>query len=301
MARQPGAGEGERVKLFCFGLGFSATTLARRLLANGWQVAGTARGEAKCDELCRQGIEAIKFDGMAHSSDVSASLANATHVLAGVPPGEGGDPVLSYHAKDIASTGRLWLGYLSTVGVYGDVGGAWCDEEAALVPMTDRSSRRVATEGAWSAFARQNDLPLAIFRLAGIYGPGRNQIANLRNGTARRIIKPGQVFNRIHVDDVATVLEASIARPPHGVRAYNVCDNEPAPPQDVLVWAAELLRIPPPPETAFEDASMSPIAKSFYADNKRCFNRRIKDELGITLAYPSYREGLAALAAASEH
>jgi nucleoside-diphosphate-sugar epimerase len=186
-----------------------------------------------------------------------------------------------------------WIAYLSTTGVYGDHGGGWVTEESPLAPNTERGARRLAAERQWLALPQ----PAHLFRLAGIYGPGRNQLLTVVDGTARRIIKPGQVFSRIHVDDIAATLEASIASPNPG-RAYNVCDDEPCPPQDVVAYAAKLLGKPVPPDIAFVDAALSPMARSFYADSKRVSNRRIREELGVKLLYPTYREGLKALAAA---
>ncbi len=186
-----------------------------------------------------------------------------------------------------------WVGYLSTTGVYGDHGGGWVDEDTPLTPGTRRGAMRLAAEDAWRAIP---DLPLHIFRLAGIYGPGRGPFAKVRAGTARRIVKPGQVFSRIHVEDIAQVIEASLRQPDPGA-VYNLCDDDPAPPQDVILHAAELLGVTPPPEEPFESAEMGAMARSFYAESKRVSNRRIKEELGVRLYYPDYRAGLAALLA----
>lgn len=219
------------------------------------------------------------------------AFAGVTHVLVSIPPEEAGDPVLDRHRADLYRLSSLaWVGWLGTTGVYGDRGGAWVDEDTPLEPTTARTDRRARAEAAWLA----SGLPVHLFRLAGIYGPGRNALRQLLDGSARRIVKPGQVFSRIHVDDIATTLEASMARPNPG-RIYNVCDDEPAPPQDVVAFAAELLGVPPPPEEPFETAELSPMARSFYRDNRRVRNSRIKEELGVRLAYPSYREGLRAL------
>ena len=269
--------------LFCFGLGYTAQALARRLSAKGWTVSGTSR---------HGGDHTIAFDG---SSPVPASaFEGITHLLSSVPPGEAGDPVLNRHADDLKRLAPQlrWAGYLSTTGVYGDRHGAWVDETSPLAPSTKRGERRLAAETAWSTLG----LPLHVFRLAGIYGPGRNQLVSILDGTAKRIVKEGQVFSRIHVEDIAGVLEASIAKP-SPPRAYNVCDDEPCPPQDVIAFAAELLKRQPPPEIAFDDADLSPMARSFYAESKRVANTRIKEELGYRLIYPSYREGLFALLA----
>lgn len=275
-------------RLFCFGLGFSALTLARVAMAQGFAVAGTCRSAAKADQLRAEGIEAYLY-GPDHALDVSA-LRGTTHLLMSVPPDERGDAIALTFEEEIKALSLSWAGYLSTTGVYGDRDGDWVDETSPLTPATARGQRRLLAEQQWQAL----DLPLHIFRLAGIYGPGRNQLVSLREGTAKRIIKPGQVFSRIHVDDIAQVLAASIARPAPGT-AYNVCDNEPAPPQEVVTFAAELLGITPPPEIAFEDANLSPMAKSFYSESKKVSNARLRHDLGVELKYPTYREGLRAL------
>jgi nucleoside-diphosphate-sugar epimerase len=264
--------------LFCFGLGFSAQALARRLTQQGWTVTGTSRSG---DD------GSLVFDGTRPLP--RSAFDGVTHLLVSVPPGEAGDPALACHGDDLARlAGSLrWAGYLSTTGVYGDRHGEWVDETSSLQPSTARGERRLAAETAWRGLG----LPLHIFRLAGIYGPGRNQLVSLLDGTAKRIVKQGQIFSRIHVDDIAGVLEASIAQPNPG-QAYNVCDDEPCPPQDVVAFAAELLKIQAPPEIPFDDADLSPMAKSFYAESKRVSNRRIKSELGYRLVYPTYREGL---------
>ncbi len=278
--------------LLSIGHGFSARALARLLLPRGWRVIGTTRSADKADRLRAEGVEPLVWPG----ADLGPALDAATHLLASVAP-DGEDPVLATHGSDIAARrDRLaWVGYLSTTGVYGDHGGGWVDEDTPLAPSTRRGRDRVEAEAAWRAL----DLPLHIFRLAGIYGPGRGPFAKVRAGTARRIVKPGQVFSRIHVDDIAQVLAASIDRP-NPVRAYNVCDDDPAPPQDVIAYAAELLGLPLPPEEAFDEAEMTPMARSFYAESKRVRNDRIKDELGVRLIYPDYRSGLRALLAAEE-
>lgn len=282
--------------LFCFGLGYSACVLARRLREKGWRVSGTVREAGAAAALRADGFEVFPFDGVDADPAISAALRPATHLLVSAPPSAEGDPVLRRFAADIAARAGLgWIGYLSTVGVYGDHGGAWIDETAPCRPVNARSRWRLEAESAWRTLAGNGGIPLAIFRLAGIYGPGRNQLASLKAGTARRVVKPGQVFNRIHVDDVARVLEASIARPPERTRIYNVCDDEPAPPQEVVAFAAALMGIDPPPEIPFAGAGLSDMARSFYADNKRCRNERIRRELGVALAWPTYREGLRAL------
>lgn len=255
---------------------------------------GTTRDAAKAERLRTQGVEPVIWPG----GDLAPALAEATHLLTSVAPDEEGDPVLRGAGDQIAAAAGhiVWAGYLSTTGVYGDRQGGWVDETSDLRPATRRGAARVAAEVAWQALAAESGLALHIFRLAGIYGPGRGPFAKVKDGTARRIVKPGQVFSRIHVDDIATVLRASMARPDPGA-VYNVCDDDPAPPEDVLAHAAELLGLPLPPEVPFEAAEMSPMARSFYAESKSVRNDRIKRDLGVNLAYPDYRAGLAALLA----
>lgn len=284
-------------RLFVFGLGFSALALARGLLAEGWRVAGTCRGAEKAAALAAEGIETFRFDGTAPLAEPAAALAGTTHLLASVPPDGAGDPVLRAHAGEIAAVeGLRWIGYLSTTGVYGDHGGGWVDEATPVAPNTERGARRAEAERAWLALGREGGPAVQLFRLAGIYGPGRNQLETVAAGTAKRIVKPGQVFSRIHVEDIAAVLRASMARPNPGA-AYNLCDEEPADPAQVVAFAAGLLGVEPPPPIPFEQAELSPMARSFYADSKRVSNRRIKEELGVRLRYPTYREGLRALLA----
>ncbi len=287
--------------LFVFGLGLSATTLARRLLAQGWTVAGTVRTPEKAERLADQGIAAVIFDGTGPGDDVAAALDGATHVLQSIKPGEGGDPVLLHHGADLAARADTirWLGYLSTVGVYGDHGGDWIDETAPTAPVSKRNALRVEAERDWLAFGEETGIPVMLFRIAGIYGPGRNALKTLKAGKARRLVKPGQVFNRIHANDIARVLEASIARPRAG-GIYNLADDEPAPPQDVIAYAAQKLGVAPPPEVDFETADITPMARSFYSANRRVRNDRIKDELGVELEFPDYRAGIDALHAAGE-
>ncbi|MEM0988262.1 MAG: SDR family oxidoreductase [Pseudomonadota bacterium] len=284
----------EPATLVSFGHGYSAQALARLLLPAGWQVRGTTRSAEKAEVLRAQGIEAVIWP----PENPDALLAGATHLLMSAAPDEFGDPVLAHMARQIAAAAPQirWMGYLSTTGVYGDWGGGHVDETSECRATSRRGLARIAAEEEWQAL---QDLPVHIFRLAGIYGPGRGPFAKVRAGTARRIIKPGQLFSRTHVEDIAKVLEASIASPRPGA-VYNVCDDEPAPPEDVLGYAAELLRLSPPPEIPFEDAEMSPMARSFYMDSRRVSNRLIREELGVDLAFPTYREGLAALLAEEE-
>jgi nucleoside-diphosphate-sugar epimerase len=288
-------------KLFCFGLGYSASRVAQRLAGEGWKIVGTARTREGADAITAAGYEAIVFDGSAPVVGITRALADTTHILVSAPPDAVGDPVLCQHRGDIERANALsWIGYLSTVGVYGDSGGAWIDETAGTDATSARGRRRVAAEQEWLALAAARDVRVQILRLAGIYGPGRSAIERLREGTAHRIVKPGQVFNRIHVDDIAATVCAGIAG--RGVTAaYNVADDEPAPPQDVIAFAADLLHMPPPPEVPFTDAQLSPMAASFYADNKRVSNARLRQELGVALKFPTYREGLRAILAGETH
>lgn len=276
--------------LLSFGHGYSARALAR-LLDDNWRIIGTTRTEDKATALLAEGIEPRIWPG----ADMATALDAATHLLISPAPTEEGDPVLAEFRDAIAARrGQFeWVGYLSTTGVYGDHQGGWVDEQTPLAPATKRGQLRVDAEAAWRAMG----LPLHIFRLAGIYGPGRGPFAKVRSGTARRIIKQGQVFSRIHVDDIAQVLLASITQPNPGA-VYNLCDDDPAPPEDVIAHAADLLGLPVPPAEDFETAEMTPMARSFYAESKMVRNDKIKTELGVKLIYPDYRAGLAALLAA---
>lgn len=282
--------------LFCFGFGYSARALSTRLLEHGWRVTGTCRSTEKAAALEAAGITPIIFDGTEPIRNLAVHMPPGSCLLTSVPPDADGDPVVRLHGAELAELAvRLaWVGYLSTTGVYGDHNGEWVDERSALTPATERSRMRLRAERQWVRLQAHRSLPVHLFRLAGIYGPGRNQLARIKSGTARRIVKAGQVFSRIHVDDIAATLEASIRRPAPG-RAYNVCDDLAAPPQDVIAHAADLLGTPPPPLINFEDAELSPMAASFYAESKRVRNDRIKKELGVELTYPTYKEGLKAL------
>lgn len=277
--------------LLSLGHGYSAAALARRL-GPGWRIIGTTRRAEKAARLRAQGVEALIWPG----EDLAPACAAATHILASIAPDEAGDPLLAAEAEAIATAAPhlKWVGYLSTTGVYGDHRGGWVDETTPLAPTTKRGRQRVLAEQQWQALAARSGLPLHIFRLAGIYGPGRGPFEKVRDGTARRIIRENQYFSRIHVADIATVLTASVARPDPGA-IYNVADDDPSPPEDVLAEAARLLGLPLPPEVAFEEAAMTPLARSFYAESKRVRNDRIKRDLGVTLAFPDYRTGLAAL------
>lgn len=278
-----------------FGLGFSARSLAARLARKGWTITATSRSEAGAAAIRALGYRALPFDGSRPLPP--DAFDGVTHVVDSAPPDADGDPVLRQHARDFAARAQQfrWIAYLSTTGVYGDHGGGLVTEDTPLTPNTERGHRRLAAETQWLALWRAHGLPVMIFRLAGIYGPGRNQLLSLLDGTAKRVIKPGQVFSRIHVEDIANTLEASIARPQPGT-AYNVCDDEACPPQDVVEYGAKLLGLPVPPDVPFEAANLSPMAMSFYADSKRVSNTRIVGELGVKLSYPTYREGLGELA-----
>lgn len=276
--------------LLSIGHGYSAAALARVLLPQGWRVIGTTRQPDRMAAIAAAGVDPLLWPG----TDLAPAIGAATHLLASVAPGpDGADPVLAALGPALAAHPWHWAGYLSTTGVYGDTGGAWVDETAPLAATQVRGIARVRAEAAWQA----TGLPLHIFRLAGIYGPGRGPFEKVRDGTARRIVKAGQYFSRIHVDDIAQVLAASIARPAPGT-AYNVCDDAPVSPEEVLAHAAILLGLPPPPEVPYETAEMTPMARSFYAESRRVRNDRIKQDLGVRLLYPDYRAGLAALLAA---
>lgn len=284
------------MRLFCFGLGYTAQRLAQRLHAQGFEIAGTTRDvAAKRAALEQPSWELLPFDGAAPLADAERALAGTTHLLHSIMPDELGDAALRWHADLLDALPRSqlrFIGYLSTTGVYGDHAGAWVDEDSPRRPSKPRTRRRVDAEDAWLARGAQ------VFRLAGIYGPGRSAIEKVASGTAMRVIKPGKLFNRIHVDDAVSVLEAAIARTPparpqHG-RAFNVSDGHPAEAAEVIAHAARLLGVPPPPEVAFEHAELSAMARSFWQDDVRVANTRILDELGVELAYPDYRSGLAA-------
>lgn len=273
--------------LLCLGFGYCARTLAPHLLARGWRVIGTSR-----EAMEVPGVETLVWPGAV------LTLEGVTHILSSIGPKGEGDPVIAALGSDIAAKAPdlQWVGYLSTTAVYGHRDGGWVDEADTVAPTSERGHLRAEAERQWQQIP---DLPLHIFRLAGIYGPGRGPFAKLMAGKARRIVKPGQVFSRIHVEDIAQVLLASIDAPnPQAI--YNLCDDDPAPPQDVLGYAAELLGLPVPAEVPFDEAGMTPMARSFYGENKRVRNSRIKDDLGVELLYPSYREGLRAVLAAED-
>ena len=335
------------MRLFVFGLGYSARAVVERLRPKLEAAWGTTRDPKKLREIEALGVTPILFDGSSDPADglvapsypspqgpreralppplnsgvpefsnsasrsgehptsvrgmgvaptLEAALEKATHVLVSIAPDEAGDPVLRHFGAELAAAKPLSVVYFSTVGVYGDHNGAWVSEESACRPASKRSRQRLAAERAWREFSEQPGLPVAIIRLAGIYGAGRGPFEKIRRGMARRIVKPGQVFNRIHVDDIAAIVEAALTQKADGV--LNGSDDEPAPPQDVLAYAADLLGVQPPPEVAYDDADLTPMARSFYGENKRVRNDRIKRKLGVRLAHPTYREGLRAVLAA---
>lgn len=277
--------------LLCFGFGLSARTLASQLDPALWQISATSRTHHGMAEVQAAGHRGIMLSTIRDLPD------GVTHVLSSAPPDAAGDPVLAQFHEALARRGPEleWVGYLSTTGVYGDHHGAWVDENTALTPNTERGRKRVQAEAQWLSLYQHHGLPVHIFRLAGIYGPGRNTLVNLKQGKAQRIIRGGQVFSRIHVEDIAGILKASMARP-HPGRAYNVADDDPCPPQDVIEFGAKLLNLPVPPDIPFESAHLSAMARSFYADSKRVSNERVKTELGYVFRYPSYKVGLPDLA-----
>lgn len=283
--------------LLCVGMGYSASALAALLRPRGWSISASSTTAAGAAAHYTSADAAAVFDGASPSAGLGDLIARATHLLVSAPPGAAGDPLLLHHHADLAASRSLcWIGYLSTVGVYGDHGGAWIDETTPASPRSDRGRRRLDAEQAWQVLGARSGKQVQVFRLPGIYGPGRSAIDNLRAGTARRLVKPGQVFNRIHVADIAGTLAAAMeGRGQHAI--YNVCDDEPAPPQDVITYAAQLIGVTSPPEMPFDATMLSPMAASFYAENKRVGNARLKTDLGVTLRYPTYREGLAAIAA----
>ncbi len=283
-------------KLFCFGLGYSACRLAEGLVGEGWRIAGTTRDQDKGATLQSLGFDVRITRGDGFGPNLTAALHGASHVLVSVPPDDAGDPVALRHGVDIAALPRLrWLGYLSSTAVYGDRGGAWVDEATPPAPSGEAGRRRLQAEESWLELWRASGIPVHLFRLAGIYGPGRSALDRVRAGTARRIVKSGHVLSRIHVDDIAAVLAASMARPRPGA-IYNLCDDRPASGAEVTAFAAALLGATPPPEIPFDAAEISPEARRFFTDHRRVRNDLIKTELGVSLRYPDYETGLRAIA-----
>ncbi|WP_158814463.1 SDR family oxidoreductase [Methylocapsa sp. S129] len=285
------------MKIFCFGLGYSALHFLSA--QESVQASGTVRDSDKAEALRRDGVDALVFDGQRAEAAIAPRLAEAEALLVSIAPGAA-DPVLARFASAIGAMRRLRaIVYLSTIGVYGDHNGAWVDETSPTSPRSERGRARLGAEQQWRALGDSMDVPVHILRLAGIYGPERNLLTKLRAGQARRIVKPGQTFNRTHVEDIAQAIGLTLAAGGQG-GLWNVADEEPAPPQDVIAFAAALLGMEPPPEEPFDTADMTPMARSFYADNKRVSIAKLKSELGFAPKYPTYREGLRALAAAGE-
>ncbi len=284
------------MNLFVFGIGYTAGHYLRHHARPFDAVAGTVRSVEKIEELRGDRIEALRFDPPEADPEIASRLALADALLVSVQPGRDGDPVLARFEDAIAAAPRLRrIAYLSTIGVYGDHGGAWIDEATQPVPESERGRHRLAVERQWLALGARSGKQVAVLRLAGIYGPGRNTIDDLRDGSARRILKPDQVFNRIHVDDIGRAISCALLKDGVG-GTWNIADDEPAPAPDVVAYGAKLLGIAPPPLIPFAEAELSPMARSFYGANRRVSNRAMKEDLGVMLGYPTYRDGLAALA-----
>ena len=288
------------MKLFAFGLGYSAVYFINRYGDLFDAVAGTVRTPDKVEALAQTRVEPFLFNTDHEDAGIAEHVKSADALLISIPPGTSADPVLARFGRIVSGIRRpLRIIYLSTIGVYGDRQGAWVDEDRLPMPSSPRSTARLQAEKAWAAIGKDAGKATHILRLAGIYGPERNALANLRAGKAKRIVKPDQVFNRIHVEDVALTIASALMYEGKS-QIWNVSDDEPAPPQDVVTYAAELMGITPPPEQDVEEADLTPLARSFYAENKRASNRKLKEELGVSLAFPTYREGLQALWEAGE-
>jgi dTDP-4-dehydrorhamnose reductase len=288
------------MKLFAFGLGYCARHFIASSARSFDAIAGTVRSLAKVEELTGSNIEPLVFGPEPEDGAIAERALSADAILVSVPPGVSADPVLARFGHRIASLARpQTIIYLSTIGVYGDRRGDWVDETMTPSPSSERSLARLQAERSWAAIGNESGKKIYILRLAGIYGPGRNALLNLQAGTARRVVKRGQVFNRIHVEDVSRAIDAAIAHKGQG-GVFNVSDDAPAPPQDVITFAAMLMGVEPPPEQDLDSADLTPLARSFYAENKRVSNRKLKDELGVRLAFPTYRVGLEALWEAGE-
>lgn len=290
-------------KLFCFGYGYTCDYLGHDLIESNqdWRIFGTTRDPDKQKSLCARNVEAHIFDYEHPLADPLYYMEGTTHLIISTPPSDDGDPTFLMHAQDILHIPTLqWVGYLSTTGVYGDCGGEWVDETAEVRPISQRGSRRAKAENQWLSLFKSHNLPVYIFRLAGIYGPGRSALDSIRAGVARRINKPGHAFGRIHVEDIVQTLHASMAAPNPG-EIYNVTDGNPAPSHEVIAYACELLGRPAPPLLNFDDTDMAPMARSFYMDNRRVSNTKILNELGIELKYPDYKSGLRGCLKAEDH
>lgn len=280
------------MRLLVLGAGFSGRAIAETFKAAGYAVAGTTRSQEKADALSARGIEAILYDGETISDALMAAMRQATHLVQSIAPGKSGDPLFRAGVPPITDLmpDLRWAGYLSTVGVYGDHKGAWVDEDTPVHPVSARSVERMEAEGKWLSFSQTSGVPVAVLRLAGIYGPGRNALRNVAEGTARRLVKKDQVFNRIRVEDIGAAA-LFLSEGGHG-GVFNITDDEPGPPQDVVAEAARLMGADMPPEIPFETAELSPMARSFYGENKRVSNARIRS-LGFDFRYPNYRMSLA--------
>ena len=292
----------EENRLFCFGFGYTCDALAYFLQnKGGWSIGGTTRNPEKRQALRERGIHACLVNEHGYLSNADFILRDITHIIISTPPDDSGDPVFPNHADDIARLKNLkWIGYLSTTGVYGDRDGAWVDETTELRPSTKRGSRRLRAEEQWLSLFHKEKLPVHVFRLAGIYGVGRSALDSVRAGIARRIDKAGQAFSRVHVADIVQTLYASMQNPTSG-EIYNVCDDEPAPSHEVIAYACHLLGVDLPPLVPFEEAHLAPITRSFYSENKRVRNDKIKSALNVSLHYPDFRAGLRACQAEEEN
>lgn len=278
--------------LFIFGYGYTTAAVTKKLLQQNWSISTATRNQLTRRELQRLGVNAYDFEDV---DSVKDGLSSATHVLSSVPPAKQGDPVMALYREHIVEAAPSWVGYLSSTGVYGDHNGEWVTEDSSVTDSpSSRTRRRIYAEHAWLRLHAEHQLAAHVFRLSGIYGPGRNTLIALKKGEAQRIHKEGQFFSRIHVEDIASVVCASMEKPNPG-QIYNVSDDMPAPSDIVTEYAASLLNITPPPLTPFEDAQLSEMGREFWNSNKKVCNKRIKDELGITLTYPTYKEGLEAL------
>lgn len=295
--------DGVRKRLFCFGYGYTADYLGYALQTEeqGWTIGGTTRDQERRKELLTRRIRARIFDQEHPIADPHTLFSRFSHLLISTPPNDYGDPVFNMHADEISRLKKLkWVGYLSSTGVYGDRGGGQVDEQAELRPTSQRGSRRALAEQQWLSLFYNYGIPVHIFRLAGIYGPGRSALDSVRAGVARRIEKPGHVFNRMHVEDIVRVLRASFKNPNPG-SIYNLADDSPAPSHEVIAQACQLLGLAIPPTIPFEEADLAPITRSFYKDNKHVLNNKIKTELGVQLRYPDFRAGLEGCLNAEEY
>ena len=285
--------------LVCFGFGYCAEHFVAEFGDKFERIVATVRGAERAAVLnaYKAGpLQAMVFDGNHTTPELERAIAQARYALVSIPPGDAGDPVLAAFSKDLAAGENLnSIVYLSTVGVYGESGGGWVDEETPAAPASQRGRRRLAAEQAWRDLGARRGIAVAVLRLAGIYGPGQNALSKIARGKARRIVKPGQIFNHIHVGDIAQAIDAAFTHRASGV--FNVADDEPAAPADPILFAAQLMGRAPPPEEKFDDAaaSMSPMALTFWQECRRVKNDKLKRALGVTLRYPTYREGLRAL------